>query len=81
MIKPEIMLKIRLIAEKSHGIELRLFCRLREGSKLRDLMRKNMPEKRLINVKSLNETVLKYKKSILSRVPTRIVRKYTLLLH
>jgi len=61
MTKPEIMLKIMLIAEKSHGIELRLFCWLREGSKLRDLIIKNMLEKRLINAKSLNETVLKYK--------------------
>jgi hypothetical protein len=53
------MLKIMLMAEKSHGIEFRLFCRLREGSKLKILIIKNMPEKRLMNAKSLNGIVLK----------------------
>ncbi len=53
------MLKIMLIAEKSHGIELKLFGWVREGSKLKFLIMKNMHEKRLTNVKSLKEMVLK----------------------
>jgi hypothetical protein len=64
MTNPEIMLKIMLIAEKSHGIELRLFCRLREGSKLKNLIIKNIAEKKLVNRKSLNEVILRYTNSI-----------------
>jgi hypothetical protein len=68
MTKPEIMLKIMLIAEKSHGIELRLFCKLRAGSKLKNLTIKNIAEKKLVNRKILKEVILRYIHSIPSGI-------------